>query len=861
MWRTRLSSEAVERSYGWAMAVGAFAILAAAFVVQRRRVPDWRPWTAYGVGLGAAMAAGAYDTLAAPVETHPGYLVVLGLGVPLVAGAVPRLIRLRHAGLDSLLDSLLVATAGTFWAWELRFQPTPDTPLDTGLLIPLAFVALCTGMATLALLTGDNGHISRIRWLMAAGFASQALAIVVLPETMAGREYADHALGTSLMIAGIVPLIAANFVAAGLARTEVPKVPKGLRWWAPVGIAAVSYAMHAVVRESLPGLPGDRVEQLLIGVAAVALMARVVRVVGSERRMSSRLDSQRRRLETLLSDSQDHIVIVDEDFVVLEGVNRDGDTATGMVGMPLLEALHPDDVGLLVEGRAKAAASPGVSQRQELRLVVGGHVSWIEGSIVDHTANPLVGGLVVTFRDITERRVAQEDLRRQANEDELTGLPNRNAIRAIAEAALASASEAQPVSLLYCDLDRLKVINDGLGHDVGDQVIAAVAARWDELIGPWGTIGRVGGDEFVVVVPHNALGPGSQHVGTALIDDLNEPVHVGDRVLSLSVSVGLSVVTSPETTVDAALRDADAALYAAKNDGRNRLKVFDPAMRANALLRLQLEQELRDALREGGIEIHLQPIVDLDTGLPVSFEALVRWNLEGVGWIPADRLIALAEESGLIVPLGECVLDLACAAIARIRCESGQQVRVAVNTSAIQLLHPPFVSTVLDTLAAHDLGTDALALEVTESVLIDEAGVGRATLTTLHGHGIAISMDDFGTGYSSLSYLGTFPLDELKLDRSLVTGAMATATGAAVLGGILHITESLGLPVVAEGLETEAAVDHLRTTGAQLGQGWFFAKPMTCDEAIDWIVSRAPLSRGTAVRSLRAVPRDEAGLG
>ena len=836
--RAFASAGVVRGSYAAMILLLGVLCITAAVVCVRRRVDDARAWGAYGVGLGLSLLAGGSDTLLLG-DTRAGYLVVLLAGVPLVAWAVPSLLGLRHARREDLLDSALVAVSATFWAWEMRFQPPPGETFELPSLVPLGFVCFVFAVATLALLTGRGGHINRVRWMMALGFSLEAVAIIVSPDSLTGGAYADDAAGTGLMLAGGIALVGVVWVAASGYRPAVDREPMTLRWWAPMTVTISSYVVHTVVRRFRPEAGLDIVEVTLVFVAGLTLMTRIVGMVRHERSLNMRLGMDRERLRTLLHDVQDQILIVDREFVVTRHVGRaEDDGPSAIVGTCLLDTVHPDEVARMHEGMARAARQPGVSETRELRLRFGDVVRWIEGTMVDRFDDPTVGGLVVTFRDITDRRLAQEDLRRRAMYDQLTGLASRETLRSIAAEQLETASETCPVSLLYCDLDRLKLVNDSLGHHVGDEVIAAVADRWTALLPPRATLSRFGGDEFVVCYPHERGRLDAMEFAETLLRDLRLPLQIADHELTVGASIGVTTLTVAGATVDEALRDADAAMYEAKAAGRNQIKEFDPAMRRRVLERLHLEQELRTALRTGGVEVHLQPIVELATGIPESFEALVRWRTEERGSVPAPTIISLAEETGLIIPLGELVLDLACEAIARIRRMTGESIRVAVNTSALQLLRPDFGDTVRATLDRHGLPADALVLEVTESILLDEEGLARGTLRDLHMQGVSISLDDFGTGYSSLSYLGTFPLDQLKLDRTLVTGTAETVTGAAVLAGIIQITENLGLPVVAEGLENLADVRRLSRLGATLGQGWHYARAMDPDEALAWALTR-----------------------
>ena len=565
---------------------------------------------------------------------------------------------------------------------------------------------------------------------------------------------------------------------------------------------------------------------------------RAARVAHQHATLVGAVDSDRRRLRTLLGDVADQVVICDDHGLVTEIVGAGNGamlSTSGLVGTRMLDLVHESDRASALAAMEGALSQRGRSTPWEGRVrVPGGLTAWVNAAVVDRRDDPDVRGLVVTFRDVTVRRAAEQELERLAHFDPLTGLPSRATLVADLRAALLHASPTHPVSVLYCDLDRLKVVNDSLGHHTGDLLIAAVAKRWSDALPGHTTLSRFGGDEFVVLVPHVEDGPGPAAVADAMVAALDQSIVVAGYELTVTASIGLATVVDRDKAAEDVLRDADAALYEAKSGGRNRVVEFDTDMGDAAVERLLLESDLRSALRSGLIEVHLQPIMDLATRRPSSFEALLRWEHPVRGWVRPDKIVHVAEETGLIVELGNVVLELSCQAIAWMRDLLGTPVKVAVNTSPLQLARAEFMSTVDEVLRRYDLPASALVIEVTEGILLDPAGQGRATLQALHHRGIGISLDDFGTGYSSLSYLGTFPLDQLKLDRTITNGATETATGLAVLRGVLHMTEQLGLPVVAEGLETEEQIAQLTARGATHGQGGGFAAAMPVSEAIRW---------------------------
>ena len=627
------------------------------------------------------------------------------------------------------------------------------------------------------------------------------------------------------------------------------------RWrLAPIWAACFATVVAVALKGGL-----DPLAAAALVVSVGLLTWRAARVAHQHATLVGAVDSDRRRLRTLLGDVADQVVICDAHGLVTEVVGAGNGallSTSGLVGTRMLDLVHESDRASALAAMEGALSQRGRSTPWEGRVrVPGGRTAWVNAAVVDRRADPDVRGLVVTFRDVTVRRAAEQELERLAHFDPLTGLPSRATLVADLRAALLHASPTRPVSVLYCDLDRLKVVNDSLGHHTGDLLIAAVAKRWTDALPGHTTLSRFGGDEFVVLVPHVEDGPGPAVVADAMVAALDQSIVVAGYELTVTASIGLATVIDRDKAAEDVLRDADAALYEAKTGGRNRVVEFDTDMGDAAVERLLLESDLRSALRSGLIEVHLQPIMDLATRRPSSFEALLRWEHPVRGWVRPDKIVHVAEETGLIVELGNVVLELSCQAIAWMRDLLGTPVKVAVNTSPLQLARAEFMSTVDEVLRRYDLPASALVIEVTEGILLDPAGQGRATLQALHHRGIGISLDDFGTGYSSLSYLGTFPLDQLKLDRSITNGATETATGLAVLRGVLHMTEQLGLPVVAEGLETEEQIAQLTALGATHGQGWGFAAAMPVSEAIRWARRWASDETGDQGSDDRGAPR------
>lgn len=438
----------------------------------------------------------------------------------------------------------------------------------------------------------------------------------------------------------------------------------------------------------------------------------------------------------------------------------------------------------------------------------------------------------------TKLKFERELFRRRALTDPLTGLANRSALSQHLRAALQSASPTTPVAVLFCDIDRLKVVNDSLGHDVGDELITAVARRWSAVMGPATMLARVGGDEFVVVCTEGGQADLSV-VAARMHEALADPFALAGQHLSSNVSIGAAIASDSTMGSAEILRDADAAMYEAKAAGGGTTRVFDESIHHRAVRRLMLERHLREAIREEDVAVALQPIIALRTGSVCGVETLLRWNHPQLGAIDPPSVISVAEETGLIVPLGQVILNKSLIAF-RTLTQAGHSIpMVSVNTSASQLTTPGFATAVLRCLRDHDVPPVALKLEVTESVLLDTDGPAADALAALVEMGVSISMDDFGTGYSSLSYLGRMEIEELKMDGTFMD-AINNPGGLSVVQGIIDIAHNIGVSVVAERIETREQLEQLRLMECDRGQGYLFCKPLPVHELDRWLGTRDP---------------------
>ncbi|MFN8526936.1 MAG: EAL domain-containing protein [Chloroflexota bacterium] len=461
----------------------------------------------------------------------------------------------------------------------------------------------------------------------------------------------------------------------------------------------------------------------------------------------------------------------------------------------------------------------------------------------------------------TELDAQRSELERRAFFDALTGLPNRALFMDRLERALGRAARRHGyVAAMFLDLDNFKVINDSLGHEAGDELLVALARRLQGCIREDDTLARIGGDEFTVLVDdldsvENARET-AELIARRIAAVLATPLLVQGRETFASTSIGIAVSRASELEAGPLLRDADLAMYRAKSAGKNGFVVFSPEMGVDAMERMEVENELRRAIETGQLRLHYQPIVDLDSGMMREVEALVRWQHPRFGLVPPLKFIPIAEETGLVLPLGRWVLREACQQLRAWRdAHPGSALEtVSVNLSGRQLQNVRLVEEITEILAETGLPAECLKLELTESVLMRDVDATISTFERLRALGIKLAIDDFGTGYSSLAYLKRFPLDILKIDRTFVDGLDRDGDSTAIVRNVIELAKSLSLAVTGEGIETPSQADRLRELGCQQGQGYYYARPIPSLEVEALLASTRPLPREAADAVRTAAP-------
>lgn len=624
---------------------------------------------------------------------------------------------------------------------------------------------------------------------------------------------------------------------SGPARSIIRRLPEGSIAALLVGVACIVFLTQSDTPTTLSAIA-------FVTVAMVLLV--LVRRVAAVRADVVTLATSEARFRALVQNSSDVILIADADTTI-RYASPAADAVLGigadeLRGRRIIDLTHPDDAAIAHRFFvALLERAPGAPVVQEWRLArPDGTSLWTENTGTNLLSEPTVAGIVLNARDISERRTLQARLTHQAFHDELTRLANRALfLNRVSHAVIRAPRSRHPAAVLFLDLDDFKKVNDSLGHAVGDELLVAAAARVTTCVRPGDTIARLGGDEFAVLLEDVNDMTDVEQVAERISAALRAPFRASGRDVFIGVSIGIASVNLGDSPDDV-LRNADLAMYFAKQQTKGHYAIYAREMHDRVMERLEMEADLRRAVTANDFLLEYQPIVHLATGEVYGAEALVRWRHPSQGVIPPGRFVELAEETGLIIPIGRAVLHEACARARdwRARYPGRRQIQMSVNLSGRHFQEASLVDDVGDALRDSGLEPWALTLEITESVLMQRSKTTLEQLRALKGLGINLAIDDFGTGYSSLGYLQQFPIDVLKIDRTFVEAVGNNEEDPVLARAIIALGRTLDIETVAEGIERTEQRDGLRSMGCTFGQGFLFARPMSAADFATLVLER-----------------------
>jgi len=604
-----------------------------------------------------------------------------------------------------------------------------------------------------------------------------------------------------------------------------------------------TYTLQAVIGEHITPPPGNEKNEIgLLAKDFNGMIDNMSNLLKAERKMREQIALSERRFRTLAENSPDIIVRYDREFRRVF-VNP---TYTRETGTPLEQALNKstDDAALWrpmmpredYKRRLQAVMESGVPDQILLEWLgpAGDLVSHEMYVVAEHDRDGAVIGTLAIGRNMTERKAVEQQLTHQATHDSLTGLPNRFLLKDRMQQALVQAQrDGRNVAVIFVDLDNFKTVNDTLGHEVGDELLKLVAYRMSSVLRGGDTVARLGGDEFVILL-HDGDGPHElDSVARKIFETVCCSCEIAGYHVYTNASMGIAVYPQDGTDADTMMRNADTAMYVAKSLGRNNYQFFSAEMNDEVREWMEMSTSLRDALANREFELHYQPKACLRSGAMSSMEALIRWRHPQKGMISPARFIPVAEECGLIGAIGTWVLEEACRQIRQWRDEGLAGVTVAINLSAAQCHGDDIQHRIRAALETHGLHGDCLEVEITESIVMHDAETAIRTFWQLRDMGVRIAIDDFGTGYSSLSYLKKFPIESIKIDKSFIDDIETDPNDMEIICAIIAMARSLGLNVVAEGVETPSQLDFLRRAGCNEIQGYYFSRPLPAADIAD----------------------------
>jgi diguanylate cyclase (GGDEF)-like protein/PAS domain S-box-containing protein len=584
-----------------------------------------------------------------------------------------------------------------------------------------------------------------------------------------------------------------------------------------------------------------------VGSGAEQTFTAFLRDISERRRAHAELEKREQRFRALVEKSWSGVALLDGDLAFgYSGASTErllGYVEDELLGTSFLAYIHPRERETMRETLSSLAAGTAQESQVELRFRHrNGMWIWIEAFAQNMLHDPSVGAIVLNYRDVTQRKATEKQLEYQAYYDALTGLPNRLLFRDRVINAIAQARRnRRGVGDVYLDLDRFKLVNDSLCHSLGDGLLSEVAARLQSCVRASDTISRLGGDEFTILLIDTSSSEAIAGVARKILQSLAHPFRVEGHELFVTASIGISIFPADGDEVETLLKSADSAMYRAKELGRNQAQMFTASMNERYGRRLALEQSLHHAVDRGELVVHYQPIFDRNRKKIVSLEALVRWNHPTKGLVPPADFIGLAEETGLIVPIGEWVLRRVCHDLRDWRHAGLPPIRVGINISAPQFQQLSFPRVVAAIMHEYSCDPSGIEFEITETVAVQNIEMTMNAMRELKEIGIRIAIDDFGTGQSSLVYLKRFPIDTVKIDQAFVHDVTTDESAAAIVSYVINLAHTLRLAVVAEGVETEEQWSFLRLNACDHMQGFLFSHPLPVDEAEAFI--RAELGK------------------
>ena len=847
-----VGSDALRTTVGHVAAIAAtsVAVWAGTRAVGRTSGASRRLWL--GLTVGAALATVA-ACVGAALELLPGAPPTPSLAdVFFAAAVVPAAWSLLVLNITrqsavararAVVDVVILIAALFFLVWtlvlgELYAERTPANDVLLGVLFPIIGMVLCGLALPLALRAAPRSR--RSLGLLASGavvLLTTDLLHVSLESFGATRAASPYRTGLALAFCCFA------LAAASADSDEAPLREDETRLMLVLPQLPVVLAVAVFVRELAGERAFDSVElgsviavSALVPIRLFLILSENYALTRDVRQAMDGLRASEERFRAIVQGSSDVITICQADGTVVFQSQIDrpllGFEPGSLLQRDIRALVHPDDRDRIDQQYAKTLEDGRGTDVYECRVrTAKGDWRDVEAVVTNHLSNPAIRGIVINSRDITDRKQLEKRLAHQSLHDPLTGLPNRALFRDRVHHALAlqGREAGRRLGVLFIDLDGFAAINDSFGHSVGDALLTLTAVRLAECVRPGDTVARLGGDEFAVLLEGVSTSLAARQVAERFLDAMQALVEIEGRQIFISASVGIAFDT-PGSSADEILRNADLAMYRAKARGKKRYEMFQPEMHAVVVERLELETDLRHALDRAELHLVYQPVVSLSTGAVSGVEALARWNHPTRGLVSPAEFIPAAEKTGLIVPMGRWVLEEACRQQRRWHRATGHSVRMAVNISARQLQGALLADHVATALRATAVPPSSLVLEITESMLVDDAERTMAKLQRFSDLGVSMAIDDFGTGYSSLAYLSRLPVDILKIDRSFVAGIGAHREMTAVTSAIVALGKSLNLTVVAEGIETPGQLAALGEMGCDLGQGYLLARPLPAAE-------------------------------